>query len=204
MHDAGHEPEICAQRLCAQHRHSAAVRNSACRARLSRYGLVSLTTPASRKAAANQQPRQMLLMTSWIRCSRASSSACSCFHSGVSRFGHGLISWGRAIEAVMSSAEAAGCVVRVAIAGSDDTSCSPRCGCWISARIATCLDAQPQRLAPIPINRRALPNRIIGGPLGPPYDGRAAIPPDDAFHPHVLGEHRGSRANASPRLTQRP
>jgi len=105
--------------------------------------LMGLTTLASMKAAANQQSRQMLLMTSLIRCSRASSSACSCFHSGVSRFGHGLISWDRAIEAVMSSAVAAGCFVRLAMAGSDDTSCSPRCGCWISARIATCLDAQP-------------------------------------------------------------
>jgi len=33
------------------------------------------------------------------------------------------------------------------------------------------------------------------GPLGPPYDGRVAIPPNCAFHPHVLGKHRGGKTN---------
>jgi hypothetical protein len=83
----------------------------------------------------------------------------------VPRFGHGLIALTRVIEAVMSSAGAAGWIDRLAMADSGGTLRAPSCGCRESAWITTGLDAQPQRLAPIPINKRALPNRIIG-PLG--------------------------------------
>jgi hypothetical protein len=126
----------------------------------------------SRAGRPSQQPRQMLLKTSLIRCSRASSSACSSSHSGVPRFGHGLVD--RPVEPVMSPAwvgtggvmspalvGTGGGLLGVAAAGSGDTSWLTRSGCWTSVAIASCRDAQPHRLAPIPINRRAVSNRII-------------------------------------------
>src|SRR5262249_43172774 len=110
-------------------------------------------------------------------------------------FGHGLMSLGWAIEAVISSAGTAGCFVCVAMAGSGNTPCSPCCGCWNSARIAAFRGAQPYRLPPPPISKRALPNRTIGGLLGHhtmsvPQSLRIA-----RFILTFLGEHRGGKTN---------
>ena len=129
----------------------------------------------------------MLLNTSLIRCSRASSSACNSSHSGVPRFGHGLVD--RAVEPVMSPAlvGTAGCVLGVGTPGSGDTLWLTRCGRSASAAIASCRDAQPQRLAPIPINRRAVSNRIIGHTIrracGDTFELRV--------HPHILERGQG-------------
>jgi hypothetical protein len=146
--------------------------------------VVLLLALLMRAARNNQQPRQMLLNTSLIRCSLASSSACSWSNSGVPRFGHGLVD--RATEPVMSTASerAAGCTLAVATAGSGETSCLTRCGCWDSARGASGRDAQPPRLAPIPINKRAVPNRIIRPTIRRACDDTSEL----RLHPHVL-EH---------------